>query len=47
MLVEFSKKELLQVTNALKDSGLEFTENARLYRKITDILDKLSVNDIK
>ena len=47
MLVEISKKEMSQIVNALKDSGLEYNDNAMLYRKFTDILDKLSANNVK
>ena len=46
MLVELSKSEITSIVIALRDSGLEFTNNSRLHRKFTEILDKASINDI-
>lgn len=46
MLVELSKSEIESIVIALRDSGLEYTNNSRLHRKFTDILDKTSINDI-
>jgi hypothetical protein len=47
MLVELNKEEIETLKTALKDSGLEFTNNIILYKKLSDVLDNVSVNDFK
>ena len=47
MLVELNKEEIETLKAALKDSGLEYTNNIILYKKLSDVLDNVSVNDIK
>ena len=47
MLVEFNKEEIETLKTALRDSGLEYTNNIILYKKLSDVLDNVSVNDIK
>ena len=47
MLVELNKEEIETLKTALRDSGLEYTNNIILYKKLSDVLDNVSVNDIK
>jgi hypothetical protein len=47
MLVELSKEDITQLMTALKDSGLEYTDNIILYEKLSDIIDNTSVNEFK
>ena len=47
MTINLEKSEIETIIKALKDSGLEYTDNIILYEKFLDILDNVSVNDIK
>ena len=47
MTINLDKSEIETILTALKDSGLEYTDNIILYKKLSDILDNVSVNDIK
>ena len=40
MNIELRKDEIQQLMTALKDSGLEYTDNLILYSKLTDLINK-------